>query len=430
MHREPVIVVGTTPDYVVKIHKKYSNAAVFVLDEHYRGDLLFQRVERSALLFVPLEDYDETARSVHQYISLNNLSPKGLACFDCESLLAAARLAPALSLAYPSVEAIIHSRNKFEMRKIWAESHIPCPRVLLVSSLPESMEAFDLFNKDIVLKPISGSGSELLFHCKTQGEVKGAVRIMEEQLPLRRSNPLFSPIPGTDKAEPVDPCEFWIVEEFIPGPEFSCDFLLHEDHVVILRETGKVKVSQQTFGSVLAYTFPLSLEEREKLQGLHRTLEKAAQVLGYTRGHFMADFIMQDGHGVLLEMTPRPGGDSIPDLLETATGRDLIRIHLDMVSGKSNNLGSVPLPTESFASIHLYAPNEGTITHLDSSQILSQPWVKALVLKKRTGDQITLPPHDYDNRLLGYCIVTMEPSPDLISIHRTLQRLLRVSIDA
>lgn len=429
MHREPVIVVGTTPDYVVKIHKKYSNTAVFVLDEHYRGDLLLQGIDRSALLFVLLEDYDGTARSVHQYISINKLSPKGLACFDCESLLAAARLASALSLPYHPVEAIIHSRNKFELRRIWAESHIPCPRVFLVSSLPESMEAFNLLNRDIVLKPVSGSGSELLFHCRTQGEVKGAVRIMEEQLPLRKSNPLFSPIPSTDNAEPVDPCEFWIVEEFIPGPEFSCDFLLYEDHVVILRETGKIKVPRQTFGSVLAYTFPLYPEEREPLQGLHHVLEKAAKVLGYARGHFMADFIIRDGHAVLLEMTPRPGGDSIPDLLETATGYDLIRIHLDMASGKSNNIGPLPLPTESFASIHLYAPNEGTITHLDSSQILSQPWVKALVLKKRTGDQITLPPHDYDNRLLGYCIVTTEPSSDLISIYRTLQRLLRVTID-
>jgi predicted ATP-grasp superfamily ATP-dependent carboligase len=252
---------------------------------------------------------------------------------------------------------------------------------------------------------------------------------MEEQLPLRRSNPLFSTIPGTERAESVDPCEFWIVEEFIPGPEFSCDFLLYEDRAVILRETGKVMVPRQTFGSVLAYTFPLSSEEREQLKGLHQVLKKASQVLGYTRAHFMADFIMREGQVILLEMTPRPGGDSIPDLLEAATGRDLIRIHLDMVSGKSNNLGPVPLPAESFASIHLYAPNEGTITHLDSSQILSQPWVKALVLKKRTGDQITLPPHDYDNRLLGYCIVSTEPSSDLISIHRTLQRLLRVAID-
>ncbi|MBN1831740.1 MAG: ATP-grasp domain-containing protein [Deltaproteobacteria bacterium] len=430
MHREPVIVVGTTPDYVVKIHKKYSNAAVFILDEHYRGDLLFQRVDGSALLFVPLEDFDETARSVHHYISLNNLLPKGLACFDCESLLVAARLASALSLPYPSVEAVIHTRNKFELRRIWAESHIPCPRVLLVSSLSESMEAFDLFDGDIVLKPVSGSGSELLFHCRTQGEVKGAVRIMEEQLPLRKSNPLFSLIPGTDRAEPVNPCEFWIVEEFIPGPEFSCDFLLYEDHTLIVRETGKVKMPRQTFGSVLAYTFPLSSKEREPLQDLHPILERAARVLGYTQGHFMADFIVREGQVVLLEMTPRPGGNSIPDLLETAIGLDLIRIHLDMVSGKLDSLGPVPLPSESSASIHLYAANEGTITHLDSSQILSQPWVKALVLKKRTGDQITLPPNDYDNRLLGYCIVSTEPSSDLISIHRTLQRLLRVAIDA
>jgi biotin carboxylase len=429
MQREPVIVVGTTPDYVVKIHKKYTNAAFFVLDKRFQGDLLLEQVDRYALLFVPLEDFNETARSVHQYVSANNISPKGLACFDCESLLVAGLLASQLELPFPPLESIIHTRNKFALSRIWGKSQIPCPRVSLVSNLQESLESFDLFNRDIVLKPVSGSGSELLFHCTTQGEVKGAVRIMEEQLPLRKSNPIFSPIPGTDRADPVDPCESWIVEEFIPGPEFSCDFLLYEDRAVILRETGKVKVPRLTFGSVLAYTFPLSSKEREHLQGLHHVLERAARVLGFTRGHFMADFIMHDGRVVLLEMTPRPGGDSIPDLVETATGRDLIGIHLDMVSGKSNSFGPLPLPPESFASIHLYASDEGTITYLDSSRILSQPWVKALVLKKRTGDQVSLPPQDYDNRLLGYCIISTEPSSDLVSVYRTLQRLLKVTIE-
>ncbi len=429
MSREPVIVVGTTPDYVVKIHKKYANVAVFVLDERFQGDLSLQQVNRSALLFVPLEDFEKTARSVHQYIITQNVSPKGMACFDCESLMVAGRLASELGLAFPSMEGIIHTRNKFELRRIWAESQVPCPRVSLVSSMQESLESFDLLNRDIVLKPVSGSGSELLFHCKTQGEVKGAVRIMEEQLPLRRSNPLFSPIPGTDKAEPVDPCESWIVEEFIPGPEFSCDFLLHEGHAVVLRETGKVKAPRQTFGSVLAYTFPLTQGEKEQMQGLSPVLEKAARVLGFTWGHFMADFIVRDGHVVLIEMTLRPGGDSIPDLVETATGYDLIGIHLDMVSGKSNTFSPLPAPSESFASIHLYAPDEGTITYLDPSQILSLPWLKALVLKKRTGDQIILPPHDYDNRLLGYCIISAEPFSDLVSVYRTLQRLLKVAIE-
>ncbi len=429
MQCEPVIVVGTTPDYVVKIHKKYTNVAFFVLDERFQGDLLLEQVDRSALLFAPLENHKETTRSVHQYISLNKLSPKGIACFDCESLTVAGQLALQLELPFPPLESIIHTRNKFELRKIWTESQLPCPRVSLVSNLQESLESFDLFNRDIVLKPVSGSGSELLFHCTTQGEVKGAVRIMEEQLPLRRSNPLFSRIPGTHRADSVDPCESWIVEEFIPGPEFSCDFLFYEGRAVILRETGKVKMPRQSFGSVLAYTFPLSQEEKKQVQGLSLLLEKAAGGLGFTWGHFMADFIVRDGRVILLELTPRPGGDSIPDLVEAATGHDLIGIHLDMASGKSNTFSPLPLPSESFASIHLYASDEGTITYLDLSRISSLPWVKALVLKKRTGDQVSLPPQDYDNRLLGYCIVSTEPSSDLVSVYRTLQRLLKVAIE-
>jgi len=142
----------------------------------------------------------------------------------------------------------------------------------------------------------------------------------------------------------------------------------------------------------------------------------------------MVDFIVHNGFPVIIEMAPRPGGDSIPDLVEIATGYDLLGMHLDIMSGKFQPPKTLPVPCESFASINLYAPREGIITRLDPSRIFSLPWVKAMFLKKNVGDRIILPPEDYDNRLLGYCIISLDPNYNLTSVCQHLQSLLKISI--
>lgn len=428
LNHDPVVVVGTTPDYVERICRNYPEAALFILEPRFKDDPCLTDLDPSVLLFAPLDHFDGVLGSLQRHLSMNLLSPRGIACFDCDHLIVAGQLAKHFGMPFPSPEAIIHARNKLESRKIWSESGVACPRAVLASDLLESQEFFRSLRKEVVLKPVSGSGSELLFHCKDETDIENSVRILEEELPKRRSNPLFKPIPGTTRAAPLDPCQSWIAEEYVAGPEFSCDFLLQDRDLTILRETGKVKAPGQTFGSILAYTFPPSYPEGFTYRSLSHVLLKASRALGFTWGHFMVDFIIQDGEPIMLEMTPRPGGDSIPDLVGMATGWDLIGIYLDMVSGRVKSSTILPLPSQSFASVHLYANNSGIITHLDVSQIFSLPWVKGVVLKKNVGDKIRLPPYDYDNRLLGYCIVSIEPRWNMASIHRTIQERLQVSV--
>jgi len=254
------------------------------------------------------------------------------------------------------------------------------------------------------------------------------VTIMEAELPKRRLHPLFRPIPGTAGATPLDPCQCWIAEEFVFGPEFSSEFFLRDGKVTFLRDTGKLKAPGQTFGSILAYTYPAPYPEWISRQALAHCFKKAANALGFTWGHFMVDFILRDTNVVLIEMTPRPGGDSIPDLIETATGVDPLGIHLDFVSGKNPFFQPLPAPSRCFASVHFFAPKEGILTQMDLSRIQSLPCVKAVFSKKRTGDRITLPPADYDNRILAYCVVSLEQWKDLPPLCQQLQELLRVSI--
>jgi hypothetical protein len=45
------------------------------------------------------------------------------------------------------------------------------------------------------------------------------------------------------------------------------------------------------------------------------------------------------------------------------------------------------------------------------------------------GDRVTLPPDDYDNRLLGHCIMHWDYGWEQVAACRRIQGLLRVSVN-
>ena len=425
-----VAVIGTTPDYISKLHYQHPGEIVFFADAPFEGHPLLKRIPSSSLLFTDQSNFDMVYQKACSYLSNKRLSLKGIACFDCESLLLASYLASRIGLQFPSSQSITLARNKFESKKLWLSKGVPTPAAVLTRDLTETLTFFQVHQKNIVLKPISGSGSELLFHCRSEEEVIKAVSLMQEELPRRRSNPLFQTFSVTLDGSHVNPCGSWVAEEFIPGPEFSCDFTLHAGRIQLIRETGKVRATDHPFGSVLAYTFPPRYPEGFSKEALEKALAKTVDSLGFDWGYFMVDYILRDGRPVVLEVTPRPGGDSIPDLIKTATGRDVLGIYLDFARG------NLPLPherpllaPESYAAINLFARKEGSVVAIDGSRIISIPGVKKLVFKKSVGDRVILPPKDYDNRFLGYCIVALEPSADVAAEALRLESLMRVSIN-
>ncbi|MDD2390352.1 MAG: ATP-grasp domain-containing protein [Desulfobacterales bacterium] len=422
MSDKRVLIVGTTPDYVVRIFNKRPDRVCFLMDQAYRWDFTLNAADPDYLCFTDLEQFDFAERSIRKHFQRFGITPDGIACFDCESLLLAGFLAVNMGLPFPELQAIALARDKFKARTIWKQAGIFSPLAALSSLLDETLTFFRTTGaQDVVLKPISASGSELVFHCTTESEVKTDVNIMIESLAERQANRLFKSVCIEDSDLPVsDPCKTWIVEQFVSGPEFSCDFILEDNRIYLIRTTEKVMAPNQTFGSVLAYIVPPSYPEGFSPDQLPDVLKTAATSLGFTRGYFMADLIIHNDRPVIIEMTPRPGGDSIPDLIEAATGFDIIGAYLDLVCAKLKLPVRVPRPDKTVASINLYAESDGLIAHLDANRIHSLPWVKSVHLKKEAGDIITFPPQDYDNRLIGYCIISLPEDEDMNCIAKTL----------
>jgi biotin carboxylase len=299
----------------------------------------------------------------------------------------ASRLSGYFRSRFPSIEAILLTRSKFLSREVWRKAGLDNPRAVLASDVNQTLRCFYEFERDIVLKPISGSGSELVFRCIDEAGVRESVSIIKEQLQKRRHNPLFRPIQDPFTSEAIDPCKMWVVEEYVSGQEFSCDFILHEGKVHIIREAGKIKAEEQTFGSVMAYTMPAVYPEAFSREDLYGVFLLAARSLGYDWGHFMVDFIIRKGSAVILEMTPRPSGDSIPDLLWAATGRDILMEYMDFMTGRFDSSRILQTPARPYASINFFIPASGIITELDVSEVMNHPGAIGLFFKKKRGQQ-------------------------------------------
>ena len=424
-----VFIVGTTPDYVVKLYERYSKSLLFLTDIRFQGDLLLKKLPPSSLVFASLEKPEEACWRTNEFLKTRLTPLDGIACFDCDSLLLASRLGSELGLRFPAWEAIARCRSKFESKKLWTDRGVASPIACITSSLPETIDFFKSHRENMVLKPLAGSGSELLFHCQDESDVIKAVTILEEELPKRKGSPLFRRFPNPAGDSLVDPCSCWVAEEFISGPEFSCDFVLQDEEVFFIRETGKIKATDKPFGSVLAYIFPPRYPVGFQKRILKEVLKKATTSLGFDWGYFMVDYILHEGTPILIEITPRPGGDSIPELVGAATGLDTLSLYLDFVQGDFKEPKELSLHPESFASLNFFAPMEGKIQVLDGREASECPHVKKIFFKKQAGDRVILPPKDYDSRLLGYCIIEAKSGLDLIEETRRLQQMITLRMN-
>ena len=152
-----------------------------------------------------------------------------------------------------------------------------------------------------------------------------------------------------------------------------------------------------------AYLVPAVLPGEIPLKVFLDQLYRAATALGLVRALCMVDFIVWQGKAYLLELTPRPGGDCLPWLIQQSCGLDMIGLALDMAQGQ--NISTIPRKSwRTLVGLRLFAQQAGTVKGIDEGDLRRDPRVQQTLIKRKPGHRVVLPPHDYDSRLLGHVI--------------------------
>lgn len=413
-----VLVVGTTADYIEWIRQAYIDGALFLTDRLIRQNAREPAPTEAEEILCDLNDYSEAFSSLKNHLQKWDISLDGIACFDCESMELAAELAQHYSLPYPTVETIRNCRDKYISKLLWQQNNIRCPRSRIVGTDDESVAFFNLMKSPCVMKPLTGSGSELVFRCDSPAECRTAFAVIQAGLQERRAHLLYKS--NFNFAPSI------IIEELVSGLEYSCDFIVDNCRAEVIRLTKKIHSPCGPFGTIRGYIIEASLPEEIEEQMFERTLLHGAEALGIRRAVCMADFMICGSEVMLLEMTPRPGGDCIPFLLRHSMNLDILKLNLDFARQIPVNISRLK-NQKPCAGLRLHARNSGVLEKIDVRHLSMDPQVLEIHLPRRRGHIVRMPPEDYESWLLGHIIFRPDES-DLESQFEELFNQLKVDI--
>ncbi len=427
MHDRKVLVVGTTPDYIAYIYNNYRGRALFLTDPSQRIGSAEDAPDSASEILCELSQWDKVIHSLRQHLGQHNQSLSGITCFDCEWLSLTSRLAEEFSLPYPSPESIRLSRNKYLSKQKWASGGVRCPRTELVNTRTEALQFFDkLHGNPVVLKPLSGSGSELTFVCRDQHDVAESLNILGVGLRKRGEHPMYRPdLVGNGS---VDPREVILAEEFVGGREYSCDFSIDNGDIKIIRVAKKLSEPGMPFGTTVAYLVPARLPGELDEEYLSHRLREAAEALSLSRAICMVDLMISHGEIVFLELTPRIGGDCLPPLIRQSCGMDMIKLALDFAEARP-----LVIPERSLwrqmVGLRLFSSSSGVFKGIDFSALKSDKRVKEVYVKRAPGHTVMLPPDDYDSWMLGHVIFEPSSGSSLDEQCKSMRSLISIKLE-
>jgi biotin carboxylase len=426
MSANRVLVVGTTPDYVHRLEAGHPQRCVFLTDSQLRAFAKHPPPSPEVEVVANLEDPDHALALLADHVARYEQKLHGIVCFDCESMALAAWLGRRLDLEYPSPLSIALARNKHVAVQRWRAVGLPAPRASSVETESHAVRFLRSIGGPVVLKPLSGSGSEFVFLCRDEEECRSAYRSLQLRLATHPDARMYAPlgVPGAT----VDPRTVFAAQEFIDGVEMSCDFVVAGGAARIIRVCRKIVLPGEPLGRVNAYLMPAALPWKVSLEALESQLFRAASALGLKRAICMADLIVRDRDVVMIELTPRLAGDCLPALIRASTGLDVFGFALDFAVGASRP-PSINTSPRQLVALRLVAKGAGMISRLDSATLRADPRVVSLEMFRTVGDFVLVPPDGDDRSLLGYAIFEPNSFDSLSGQCLQVAARLKVAID-
>ncbi len=224
-------------------------------------------------------------------------------------------IAENLGLTHNSSECIEISTNKFKMRKALKAGGVKVPHFETVFSADELGDCSQ-FKFPVIVKPTDRSGS------------RGITKVFKkEELDQAVSD---STAHSFEKKA--------IVEEYIDGPEYSCECISYNGEHTLLTVTQKFTTGAPHFIET-GHIEPSDLSE-ETLKRVKEIIFKSLDALQIKFGASHSEFrVNENGEIGIIEIGSRMGGDCIgSDLVHLSTGIDFVKSVIEVASGNKPSL--------------------------------------------------------------------------------------------
>jgi cysteine synthase A len=295
-----------------------------------------------------------------------------------------AELAAELGLPGNPPEAVAACRNKALTRAALAHGGVQQPRFVAVRDVGRVAAAVAAVGLPCVVKPADDSGSHDVLWC---GDADTAVAHAARVLAVTR-NVRDQPTAGIA-----------LVEEFLSGREYSAEMFCLDGTAVCVGVTGRTVTALPYFVET-GHLFPADLPP-EVAAAIAETARQALNVVGVQRGAVHVELKMTATGPAVVEINARPAGGMIPELIQLATGVDLLEQQLRVAAGRPVRIE----PSRNrYAGIKfLISPRTGTFVEVSGIDRASRvPGVEQVVVTAAPGRAVRPARDAYDR--LGHAI--------------------------
>jgi len=321
---------------------------------------------------VDISDY----RSVLDNILKNHLDKtiKAIFSFTELGLETASLVAEALDLQCNPLGPVLRTRNKLLMRSNLERVK---PEISIPYILPETKEQFDEFlalHKNIILKPFDGSGSAGVISLR-EGDGDISFDSLKSNL---------------------------ICEKYIEGKEYSIDaFSSHGIHNVVAIAEKKTTLNAPYVE--LEHILPAEIDSETK-NNIEIVVTEFLKLIGHIHGPSHTEVKVNGSDIIVVESQTRFGGDRIWELIELATGFDLVKAYIEEVLlGRKYRCSSKNL----VAAIKFFVAKPGVIKSIFIPENLSEnPNIIKVLIAAKEGQHVKELKSSLDR--LGYGIVVSD----------------------
>lgn len=231
--------------------------------------------------------------------------------------------------------------NKYDMRRAFRDAGVPCPGFLKVSDIPSEESLADM-RYPMIVKPTDRSGSRGIFKVADYGELCQAVP--------------QSTASSFEKSA--------IIEEFIDGPEYSCEGISFAGEHHILALTKKFTTGAPHFIET-GHREPSDIPDA-MLPDISRAIHTALDALHIQYGASHTEFkLTPQGNIRIIEIGSRMGGDCIgSDLVYLSTGLDYMAMVIDTACGNAPSLSLVRTPEQAAIRFIFTNDDRNELEHL------------------------------------------------------------------
>jgi biotin carboxylase len=352
--------------------------------------------------------------------------PAGVLTVTDTIMVQVSRAAEIIGVARCSADAIVLARNKFATRQTLASAGLPGPGHALFTDVEQAAAIAEQVGLPAIVKPVNGSGSNLVTVVRTVPEMAEAYRLLARRLP--EHNAVYRlPLAGAADGRLIRPDTEFLVEGMLRGQEYLLDLVIRDGEVELLVVFDKPLLSERFFEQVVTSP-PLEFSD-ELSDRLYRAARDAVLALGLDNVVAHVELMDDDRYGMtVVEINAgRPGGAIVTLITQLQTGVDSFGEAVALAAGVPPPDRTPPRLPMQLATLTIFSPGGGRLVRIHGlDEVAELPEVLNVITAVSPGDVLS---EEHEIFAVNLLAAGFETKEDLLTLYEEASALVRLELE-